>query len=61
MLTLLLAALLGGATLVVSPQGPYTSLAAALAAARDGDTVEVHGGRYNGNLVINKSVSVVGI
>ncbi|MEK7873340.1 MAG: right-handed parallel beta-helix repeat-containing protein, partial [Chloroflexota bacterium] len=61
MLTLLLAALLGGATLVVSPQGPYMSLAEALTAARDGDTVEVHGGRYNGNLVIDKSVQVVGI
>ena len=57
----LLAALLGGATLIVSPQGPYMSLAEALAAARDGDTVEVRGGRYSGNLVINKSVSVVGV
>lgn len=61
MFAVLLAVLLGGSVLVVSPQGPYTSLADALAAARNGDTIEVHGGRYVGNFVIDRSISLVGI
>lgn len=46
--------------LIVSPTGPYTSIEAALADARDGDTIEVHGGQYPA-LVIEKSVTVVGV
>jgi nitrous oxidase accessory protein len=46
--------------LIVSPSGPYTTLEAALADARDGDTVEVHGGAYPA-LVIAKSVALVGV
>ena len=47
--------------LVVSPQGPYTSISAALQAANDGDLIEVHGGHYFGPLNIEKSVSLIGI
>lgn len=47
-------------TLVVSPQGPYTGLSAALADARDGDTIEVRGGEYAGPLKIEKSVTLLG-
>ena len=42
-----------GGPLVVSPDGPYTTIAAALAAAAPGDTVEVHGGQYAGPLVVD--------
>lgn len=47
--------------LVVSPAGPYTSITAALAAADDGDTIEVRGGVYPGGLVVTKSVTLAGI
>jgi nitrous oxidase accessory protein len=47
-------------TLVVSPDGPYTTIEAALAGARDGDTVEVRGGTYSGPLVLEKRVTLVG-
>ncbi len=47
-------------TLVVSPQGPYTELSAALADARDGDAIEVRGGEYAGPLKIEKSVALIG-
>ncbi len=50
----------GGDTLVVSSTGPYTTIEAALSAAHDGDTIEVHGGQYPA-LVIEKSVSLVGV
>ncbi|RMG78618.1 MAG: hypothetical protein D6712_21095, partial [Chloroflexi bacterium] len=35
-----------GDTLIVSPDGPYPSIEAALADAQSGDTIEVHGGTY---------------
>ena len=41
-----------GTTRVVSAQGPYTTLAAALVDARPGDTIEVRGGTYPGPLVV---------
>lgn len=47
--------------LVVSPQGPYTTIQAALDAAHDGDNIEVHRGTYQGPLVVNKSVTLDGI
>ena len=41
---------------------PYLSIRAALAVAGNGDSLLVHGGIYKeGNLVINKSVSIIGI
>jgi nitrous oxidase accessory protein len=49
-----------GVRLIVSPDGPYTTIAAALAEAADGDTVEVHGGVYPA-LVVEKSVSLRGV
>ena len=50
-----------GRTLVVAPEGPYTNLAAALAQAQDGDTVEVHGGVHRGPFVVDKAVALVGL
>ena len=43
--------------LIVSPQGPYTTIEAALNEAKQGDTVEVRGGIYHTSLVVNKSES----
>lgn len=43
----------GRTTLVVSAQGPYTTLTAALASAQPGDTVEVHAGTYRGPIVVD--------
>lgn len=49
------------ARLIVSPQGPYTSIQDALRDARDGDAIEVRGGVYHGNLVVAKSVALEGV
>ncbi len=46
--------------LVVSPQGPYTTIQDALRDAANGDTVQVRGGTYQGNLVVEKSVVLEG-
>jgi len=50
-----------GDVLVVSPNGPYRTIAAALAAAPEGATIEVRGGVYPGPLVIDKRVTLVGV
>ncbi|BDG62201.1 nitrous oxide reductase family maturation protein NosD [Caldinitratiruptor microaerophilus] len=50
-----------GRTLTVSAAGPYGTLAAALAAARPGDTVEVRGGHHPGPVVVDRSVRLVGV
>ncbi len=47
-------------TLVVAPDGAYTTIDAALAAADPGDVIEVRGGVYPAPLVIDKSVSLIG-
>ncbi|MBI4791130.1 MAG: nitrous oxide reductase family maturation protein NosD [Chloroflexi bacterium] len=47
--------------LVVSPQGPYTTIQAALDEARDGDTIEVRGGNYRGPVVVEKAVTLEGV
>ncbi len=47
--------------LIVSPDGPYTTIQAALADARDGDTIEVRPGTYAGPLVVDKSVTLEGM
>jgi nitrous oxidase accessory protein len=47
-------------TLVVSPDGPYTTITAALQAAHAGDTIEVHSGVY-GPLLVDKSVQLEGV
>jgi hypothetical protein len=49
------------ATLNVCPNGcPYTQLGPALAAAKDGDTIEIAPGTYAGGVTINVSVKLVG-
>ena len=50
-----------GAVLVVSPDGPYRTIVAALSDAVDGDLIEVHGGQYAGPLVVDKSVTLSGV
>lgn len=45
--------------LIVSPAGPYTTIAAALADAQPGATIEVHGGVYPA-LVVDKPVTLIG-
>jgi nitrous oxidase accessory protein len=57
-LSFLLAA---GRTLVVAPDGDYVDLATALAAASDGDIVEVRGGVHDGPFVLQVAAAVVGI
>lgn len=65
---MLMSALLAGAfslllanVLVVGPEGTYPSLAAALAAAQPGDTIEVRGGTHPGGLVVDRAVHLVGV
>src|SRR5512134_461054 len=48
-------------TLIVAPDGAYTTIEAALAAAATGDVIEVHGGIYPAPLMVDKSVSLIGI
>ncbi len=50
-----------GERLVVSSNGPYLTIEAALDVAQDGDVIEVHGGVYDAPLVIETSVSFIGI
>lgn len=47
--------------LVVSPNGPYTTIESALNEARDGDVIEVRGGVYRTSLMIKKSVTLEGV
>ena len=50
-----------GASLFVCDQRcPYATIASALAAASDGDTIAVRPGRYDGGFVIDKSVTLAG-
>ena len=60
--TLDLATLDQSATIVVdaSGQGDFTSLQAAIDAAREGDTIQVKAGTYDGGFVVDKSVSILG-
>lgn len=47
-------------TLIVSANDPYTTIAAALAAAQPGDTIEVHGGIHPA-LTVDKTVNLIGV
>ncbi|MBE0689833.1 MAG: nitrous oxide reductase family maturation protein NosD, partial [Anaerolineae bacterium] len=47
--------------LIVAPDSNYVTIDAALAAANPGDVIEVHGGVYAAPLIIEKSVSLVGV
>ena len=59
---LALAPVAPAAELHVGPGHPYATLHAALAAARDGDSILVHGGVHReGNLLVNKSVTLTGL
>ena len=46
--------------LVVSPHGPFTSVAGAIAAGEPGDTVHVEAGTYEGPLLIERPLSIIG-
>jgi nitrous oxidase accessory protein len=48
-------------TLIVAPDSPFSTIEAALEAAEPGATIEVHGGVYPAPLLIEKSVSLIGI
>lgn len=47
--------------ITVAPDGDYQTIQAALDAAQPGDIIEVRGGVYNAPLIIDKSVSLIGI
>lgn len=47
--------------LIVAPDGVYTTIEAALAAADTGDVIEVHGGTYAAPLIVDKTVSLIGV
>jgi nitrous oxidase accessory protein len=48
------------ADLIVSPDGPFTTIQAALQAAGEGDVIRVQPGVYAGPLVVDKSVTLQG-
>lgn len=48
-------------TIVVAPDGTFTSIRDAVAIAHPGDTIEVQAGTYVGNLVLDKQLSLIGI
>lgn len=50
-----------GQVLVVSPEGPYTSIQDAVKAANNGDTIQVYSGHYAGPLHIEKTLKMQGI
>lgn len=47
--------------LIVGPEGDYAAIEDALAAAQAGDTIEVRGGTYGAPLVVDRSVSLIGV
>jgi len=58
----MLLAALALARLIVSPAGPFRTVAEALAAAAPGDTIEVRAGHYReGPLVLDRPLAIVGI
>jgi nitrous oxidase accessory protein len=55
-----IASLSHATALIVSPQGPFTTIQAALDAARPGDHIRVEYGVYAGPVVVNKTVTLEG-
>lgn len=51
----------GNPPLVVGTDAPFTTIQDAIAAAQVGDTIEVHGGTYAAPLLIDKTVTLIGI
>lgn len=49
-----------GRILVVSQNGPFQSPSRAIAAAQPGDTIEIGPGVYAGNLLLDRSLSLIG-
>lgn len=47
--------------LIVAADAAYTTIEAALVAAHPGDVIEVHSGTYPAPLVVDKSVSLIGV
>lgn len=45
---------------IMTPQGEFNSLEAALAQAQAGDTIEVYGGEYAGPLVLDQPLNLIG-
>jgi nitrous oxidase accessory protein len=61
LLVLLFSAVAGrGETLIVGP-GQYQSIQAAIDISRPGDTIEVRGGSYEGNITLNKQLTLEGV
>ncbi|MEZ4585503.1 MAG: nitrous oxide reductase family maturation protein NosD [Gemmatimonadales bacterium] len=58
----MLLAALALARLIVSPAGPYRTVAEAIAAAAPGDTIEIRAGHYReGPLVLERPVTIEGV
>lgn len=45
---------------IITPRGEAASLSAAIAEAEDGETIKVYGGHYEGQLIIDRSVTLEG-
>lgn len=60
-LAIAMAGMLPAATLVVAPGGRFADVRQAVRAAAAGDTIQVRGGAYTGNLILDKTVALEGI
>jgi nitrous oxidase accessory protein len=60
-LAISMACMLHASTLVVGPGGQFADVREAIHAAAPADTVQVRGGTYTGNLVLDKPVTIEGI
>ena len=61
LVTISVGCMLHARTLVVGPDGQFGDVREAIRAAQATDTIEVHGGTYTGNLVLDKAVALQGI
>ena len=59
-LALSVACILHARTLVVGPHGQFADVREAIRAAVAADTIEVHGGTYHGNLILDKTLALEG-